>query len=835
MINYLLQRSLQTDDNTFFQSDAPKLSENEKQDMSKEISELEIKNAIKDCPNNKAPGADGFPIEFYKVFWGQIKHIIVKLIRKCYEDKSLHKTARLGLITLLPKPNKDLLLLKNWRPLTLLNCDYKIMAKIIATRIKKILPKIIHKDQTGFMKGRYIGENVVKMLDLIDYTQENDIPALLVAIDYEKAFDRIEWSMIQKALQFFNFPDYISTWAKIFYNDIESKVVNNGWASETMYPTRGCRQGCPLSPYLFILVGEILANYIRQNENIKGIKIGDFEHKLSQYADDTTLSVLYDADTLNTVLNIFDHFEQLSGLKVNYNKTEVLRIGSIRDSNARFYTTKPLKWSDTGSLTLLGVTISVDRNVLIDINYVQLIEKIKDKINLWSRRKLTIFGRILIIKTLLFSQLIYKMNVLPSLSDSCVKKLKDMFANFLWENKPAAVAHDVMISDYENGGIKMVDINLKEKAIKAAWAVRLFNNSDAPWAKLAYRQLNPELDSLIWQCNLSETDAIRLPIKSAFWKDVLTSWCSFNFNKPSDKAEVKCQSLWYNSFLKVGGELYLINKAKKAGIIYIKDIINDDGHFLSLGEIHNRYGNCISLMQYNSLKACIPTNWKQMLKDNTVTKNKKCKILIICKLPSVCKHIYSHFIKIKGKSPVKTQEKWNGILGVNITNWEEIYGNIYLATIYTKFRDFQFRLLHRTLVTNRKLVLMELSNNEKCTFCNVESETIEHLLYDCQCCHLIWNRLINLIFLHTGIQLDCTKINVLFGIPLEGNFPVKQAINTCLVIAKQYIYACRCLNKMPNFQELIERIKGYRLIEYKIALKHDKIDKHNRKWRSLEL
>ena len=131
-----------------------------------------------------------------------------------------------------------------------MNCDYKIIAKIIATRLKDKLLKIIHSDQTGFIKGRYIGENIVKTLDLIDYTEENDIPALLVAIDYEKAFDRLEWDMVQKALKFFNFPDYICNWVNILYNSIESKVVNNGWASDTFFPTRGCRQGCPLSPYL---------------------------------------------------------------------------------------------------------------------------------------------------------------------------------------------------------------------------------------------------------------------------------------------------------------------------------------------------------------------------------------------------------------------------------------------------------------------------------------------------------------------------------------------------------------------------------------------------------
>ena len=130
---------------------------------------------------------------------------------------------------------------------------------------------------------------------------------------------------------------------------------------------------------------------------------------------------------------------------------------------------------------------------------------------------------------------------------------------------------------------------------------------------------------------------------------------------------------------------------------------------------------------------------------------------------------------------------------------------------------------------------MKISTNDKCTFCNIEIETIEHLLYECQSCQLIWQRLFNLITQQTGLNINLTKTNVILGVPLEGNFPVKQAINTCLVIAKQYIYACRCLEKIPSYNELMERIKTYKLIEYKIALKNDKIVKHNRKWNSLKL
>ncbi len=425
------------------------------------------------------------------------------------------------------------------------------------------------------------------------------------------------------------------------------------------------------------------------------------------------------------------------------------------------------------------------------------------------------------------------MNVLPFMPEPQVKEVHSLLIDFLWQGKPSPIAHNTMISEYSKGGANMIDISCKERAIKATWAVRL-NNSNASWASLAYEHLNPDLGSLLLKCNISEKDAKSMPIINSFWKDVLISWCTYNFKEPSTKADVRSQVLWFNSCLKIGGQLYLINKAKNAGIIYVRDIVHDNGDFFTLDEIYHRYGHCITLMQYNSLKSCIPKEWKECLREDG-NGTKKSKIESISKMPHVCKHIYSYLINIKSKEPVKAQDKWNAVLGTNITNWENIYSNVFIATICTKFRDFQFRLLHRSLVTNKKLVTMKKSTNNKCTFCNIELETIEHLLFECQSCQVIWLRLFNLISQQTGLPIDPTKTNIILGIPLQDKSPIKQAINTCIVIGKQYIYACRCLNKIPNFQELLERIRFYKLIEYKIALKNNKAEKHERKWNSLKL
>ena len=190
---------------TFFKENAPSLSDNEKEMLEGQITEQELLAALKTSENGKSPGSDGFTVDFYKFFWNDIKHFLLKSINEGLKRGEMSITQRHGIITLLPKKDKEINYIKNWRPISLLNSDYKLAAKCIANRIKQVLFKIINRDQTGFVKGRYIGENINRILNLLEITEAENIPAALILIDFEKAFDSIEWSFIEKALIHFNF------------------------------------------------------------------------------------------------------------------------------------------------------------------------------------------------------------------------------------------------------------------------------------------------------------------------------------------------------------------------------------------------------------------------------------------------------------------------------------------------------------------------------------------------------------------------------------------------------------------------------------------------------
>ena len=300
---------------------------------------------LKNMESNKTPATDGIPVEFYKVFWNDIKPFFLASINASHAKGLLSISQRRGLLTLIPKKDKALCYIKNWRPISLLNCDYKIAAKSIANGIKRTLPSVINSDQTGFQKNWFIGETILLLNSILSYTDIEKIPGLLLFIDFEKAFDTLEWSFIEKTLKYYNFGDSLILWIKLFYTDISSSIQNNGWSSDFFTLSRGVRQGCPLSPYLFILCAEILRAAVRRDTLIRGIQISDNECKISQYADDTTLILDGTRSSIERSFVLLNIFAKLSGLKVNYEKTEALWIGSFKNRTDKLAINQNIRWS----------------------------------------------------------------------------------------------------------------------------------------------------------------------------------------------------------------------------------------------------------------------------------------------------------------------------------------------------------------------------------------------------------------------------------------------------------------------------------------------------------
>ena len=317
--------------------------------------------------------------------------------------------------------------MENWRPISLLNIDYKIATKTIADRISKVLPKLIHEDQTGYVKGRYIGQNIRLVKDIMKVTSLDNIPVMAIFIDFKKAFDSVDWNFLAKVLEAFNFGPQIRKWIKTFYTDISSCVINNGHASEFFNLQRGVRQGCPLSGILFVLCAEILAQAIRNNNNIKGIQIYDKEYKISQYADDTTAFVS-DASSAENLFELLNIFRDVSGLELNKSKTEGMSLGACRhNTSTPFDIAWPLE-----PIYALGIYFTYNEHVSFKKkNFEEKLNSMKNLLNLWRGRNLTLYGRITILKSLALSKLVYNTSVLTF----PLQSVKTAISEFVWNTK----------------------------------------------------------------------------------------------------------------------------------------------------------------------------------------------------------------------------------------------------------------------------------------------------------------------------------------------------------------------------------------------------------------
>ena len=329
---------------------------------------------------------------------------------------------------------------------------------------------------------------------------------------------------------------------------------------------RGVRQGDPLSPYLFILCVEILGLLIRSKQSIKGVQIENKEIKVSQFADDTTL-FLQDLESAKNVFDLLDSFGNLSGLRVNTNKSEAVWLGASKNNKE---TPLGIKWPK--SIKILGIYFSHDKKLKEMLNFGKLVPSMKNIISLWKLSDLTIYGRITIIKSLLLSKLTYKASVIP-VPDSLIKEISKVVHNFLWKG-PGKVQRQVISGDFRYGGLRMQNIENMVKASQLSWLSRILRNEHCTWKELLDISMkNVGGSNLFLYCNYDKKmiDNLNIPdwyknVFSVFLTDVRLN------TRYSPKPEI----LWNNKTIIIEGNPVFYNDFYKLGIKYISDLFIKD-------------------------------------------------------------------------------------------------------------------------------------------------------------------------------------------------------------------------------------------------------------------
>ena len=709
-----------------------KISDDERNALEEPITKIELDNALSKMKNNKSPGLDGYSPEFFKRFWPQLGDLFLESINSNFKKGSLSQSQKEGIITCLPKSGKERDRLKNWRPISLLNSTYKLISLCITNRLRPLLHNIISTEQKGFIEGRSIADCTRLMCAIIYECEKQLRDGLILLVDFEKAFDSLSWKYIHEILPKFNLGPNFIKWISMFQNDSQSRVILNGHLSTPFKLKRGCRQGDPISPYIFILCSEMLALAFKNEPNFEGIKVLHKDHRLSQYADDTSIFMKASSANLNMSLKILNWFYSKSGLKINVSKTKVIRIGQIRETDRRFGRENNLDWVNT--FTALGIEYDVLNMEYITQNNIKgKIDSMRNAVRAWGCRNITPIGRVAVLKSLVLSRITHILLSLPSPSKDTIKTIEDICYQFIWKNNRHEVSKKTITKEIKDGGLKMLNIQEFDRSLKLTWMRKILNQTPE-WAEFTkyYR-----IDYLL----VTDTNYhahIKKTITNPFWKDVSVAyWDWFSKLKTFCPAPVDSQLIWGNPNL----NLPINNNLLRQKIIYIRDLYNNEGIPLTQIELELKTGIKMFFTHYQAIRRSIPQEWNQYMLNFRQDYNlsKPINIEWLTKDKKGGTSLRKIWQLSANETPPISQQRWSEELNIaEEINWPFSYMLPFKCRLNARIKYFQYQINHRSLITNKKLFQFELIDHEECDKCN-EVETIQHLLVECDTLTNLWD------------------------------------------------------------------------------------------------
>ena len=789
------------------------LSEDQKFELDTMPDDDEYVFALQNIKENKSPGLDGLPIEFYKCFWKILEGHYKSMINEAYEIGMLPYSTKTSVLSLLFKTeNKKIL--ENYRPLSLANYDYKILAFIFAQRIQNVMPSIIHPDQTACIKGRYIGCNVRNIIDLYDYIEENNLPGALLCIDFRKAFDMVEHNFLFSVLKRLNFGDNFIRWLQTMYCNPIFKIKNNGWISQAYPLGRSLRQGCPMSASLFVIVIEILAIMIRKSDNVQGIEIAESEHKIIQYADDATICVR-NIISIKHVVDIINEFSRYAGPKLNVRKTKGIWLGSLKDLGIRIFknitfTGNPVK--------CLGIYIGHNKKMCEKLNWIQRLERIKKSIAFWKKRHLTVYGRVYVIKTYLMSKMVYPATIL-TVPEMFKKEVRNMLFEYLWSGKRDKIKRSTVIREFKNGGINMLDIDMHFMSIKAGWVTKLLNYK-GKWSTLFYHIL-AEMGlprDYIWKMSFRSVETLpQIKWLPVFYQEIIVAFNKCKHIKPlnlANKYEMIEQPLWGNEYFKAKGKCLYMKRWISEGILYVKDLINDRGLIKSDVELYRSLTDKIDIYkEIFIIKGHVLKHIKDF--DTSIARHIHINItpyLLYQNKIHVIKQQKSKFFYEILRNKQETKSNMESIYARNFnfentpTLWRNIYKQKIIDIKIVRLREFNFKLLHNIIPCAKVLCKWNATISETCTYCNIV-ETTPHMLYECIRIRNIWK------LISDTLKCNITWKNVVCGWPAYEHTPKIKTYNVILSIVAMAMFKANshCKFENKNYGNIDMR---HKIIEY---------------------
>lgn len=475
--------------------------------LRKRITMEEVEEAVKSMPNDKAPGPDGFTINFYKACWDIVKNDIWEIVEDSRRSKTILKSLNSTFIALVPKveeantPDK-------FRPIALCNVIYKIISKIIANRLKRILPGIISLEQSGYVEGRQILDNILLAQEMIHSLHARKVPGMLMQLDLSKAYDKVSWTYLEAILKAFGFNQPWIRWVSELIKSTSYSILVNGTPSTPFRPTRGIRQGDPLSPFLFVILMEGLSRLIIKKKDegqIRGLQpirsCPATTHQ--QFVDDTMLHGTPTVKEANAYKDILHLFSRASGMEINFSKSTIF-----------FFNTHPAVQSHLsrllgfkiGSLPSRYLGAPLTLKPWQKVHWEKILANMERRCKHWTNRALNLAGRLVLTKAILQAIPQYMLSILPA-PKGILDQMRSIQSTFLWggnkeKRKWSLVAWKKLCRPKNRGGLNLVDPLITNRVCGAKIWWKWISSNNLPWAthwKEKYKPTSSILDLIRMQ------------------------------------------------------------------------------------------------------------------------------------------------------------------------------------------------------------------------------------------------------------------------------------------------------------------------------------------------
>jgi len=458
----------------------------------------ELLTALLGTANNKAPGSDGLPFEFYRAFWGLVGQQLHDCCQEAFEsaeEDALTPSQKVGVITLLfkgkglPRDQPS-----SYRPITLLNTDYKILARAMACRWGSAADEVVDQTQTAFIPNRWIGDNVLAHLEEVDFCHECQVEGVLLFIDSAKAYDRLDVGWLLRCLEALGFGPNARRWVSLLHSGRQGCVRFNGWRTEPFPISSGVAQGSPLSPLLYVLAAQPLAAHLRRITDeglLHGIPLpdGSLAPLSHQHADDLTVHVASLADAQVVMQGPIRLFCEASGAEVHAGKARGLHLGVLQPFVGADPGTGIQFVGPTEPIRHLGILLGTDVEACRTALYADLATRLERRVARWATSSLSLFGRTYVARQCFASMLTYHAMFLPPPAPF-LRRAVDLLAHFvaLGERvtpgrRAASLFPNRAVSalPWEQGGMRFPDLHAIVIALQSSVVSRLLRPRQAAW------------------------------------------------------------------------------------------------------------------------------------------------------------------------------------------------------------------------------------------------------------------------------------------------------------------------------------------------------------------